>query len=104
MPLDAFRGGNPLERVVADSYTGLNGLWERIRFPAVSSGTRKRPILCPPEQSGVAAATERQFGKGLRQEFLKDRIKSRTRERRSSNLVNNRSSSSAAQPYHSAGI
>src|SRR5208283_3881133 len=45
-----------------------------------------------------------QFGKGFRDEFLNDRINSRTRERRSSNCVSNRSSSSTAEPYHSGGI
>src|SRR5271157_6059736 len=45
-----------------------------------------------------------QFGKGFREEFLKDRINSRTRERRSSNWASNRSSSSTAEPYHPGGI
>src|SRR5271157_645491 len=50
------------------------------------------------------ATNSDQFGKGCRDEFLKDRINSRTRERRSSSLVSNRSSSARAEPNHSGGI
>ena len=46
----------------------------------------------------------RQFGKGFRDEFLKERIKSRTKDRRASNRDNSRWSSSTAEPYHSGGI
>jgi hypothetical protein len=64
MLLGAFRGGNPLERIVGDSYTGLNGLWERIRFPAVSSGTRKRPILVLLSKVGLRLQPSASSGRG----------------------------------------
>ncbi len=52
----------------------------------------------------MQAVTRDQLGKGLRDEFLNDRIKSRTLVRRSNNLDSNCSSSSAAESYHSGGI
>src|SRR5271157_4130901 len=99
--------GKSLGRVVADSYTGPNaavGAVNSISGRVV--GDTDTTSHCPLGRSEVAATegTSRQFGNGFRDESLKEKINSRTRERRSSNLVSNRSSSSTAEPYHSGGI
>ena len=63
----------------------------------ISLGTSNRKKIRPP-------ASQDQLGKGFRDEFLNDRIKSRTLERRSNSVVSSRSSSSTAESYHSGGI